>query len=137
MQINKPPEWGARFQFPENVDVSMDSLVAKITEKMACEMVEEYDNFIAESIAKAAREAGVSDCTVLNKKAILEAIEKQIPMVPLGKGRTTYNGYIRYTDYYCPVCGKQQKTVFSGKRTNEGWYCERCGQKLIWRTDNA
>ena len=35
-----------------------------------------------------------------------------------------------YSDDYCPVCGKQQKTV---KRSMEKpWFCERCGQKLGW-----
>ena len=57
MANEKRPEWGARFQFPENTEVSMDGLVMKITEKMACEMAEKYDDFIAESIAEAARAA--------------------------------------------------------------------------------
>lgn len=36
------------------------------------------------------------------------------------------SGY--YDTYYCPICGKQQKTSYKNKR--EGCYCERCGQKL-------
>ena len=36
---------------------------------------------------------------------------------------------INYCDrYYCPTCGKQQKTSYKNRR--EGCYCERCGQKL-------
>lgn len=62
----------------------------------------------------------------------MDAITKQIPMVPIARNRTTWNGYHRYTDHYCPVCGKQQKNNYSDKRVNEGWYCEKCGQKLRW-----
>lgn len=62
-----------------------------------------------------------------------DALTKQIPQMPVSKQRMTYNGYYRYTDYYCPVCSKQQKCNFNSKRTEDGWYCERCGQKLIWR----
>ena len=28
--------------------------------------------------------------------------------------------------YYCPVCGRQQKSKADG----DTWYCERCGEKL-------
>ena len=28
--------------------------------------------------------------------------------------------------YYCPVCGRQQKSKVDGCT----WYCERCGEKL-------
>lgn len=117
MQFNKPPEWGARFQFPENAEVSMDGLVMNITEKMACAMTEKYDEFIAESIAKAAREAGVSDCTVMNKYAILNAIEKQIPKKPVDLAKNELYGN-------CAVCGK---VVHIGER-----YCDQCGQALDW-----
>ena len=30
------------------------------------------------------------------------------------------------TRYYCPVCGRQQKSKADG----DTWYCERCGEKL-------
>lgn len=30
--------------------------------------------------------------------------------------------------YYCPICGKEQKSTFKTRR--EGCYCERCGTKL-------
>lgn len=50
--------------------------------------------------------------------------EKGVIMNSVRKYRTYYS------DDYCPVCGKQQKTA---KRSMEKpWYCERCGQKLGW-----
>ena len=32
----------------------------------------------------------------------------------------------RIRRYYCPVCGKRQKSKADG----DTWYCERCGEKL-------
>lgn len=59
---------------------------------------------------------------------IIEVLQKQIPMNPVRK----YRAY--YSDDYCPVCGKQQKTA---KRSMEKpWFCERCGQKLGWEGFN-
>lgn len=117
MANEKRTELGARFQFPENVEFSMDGFVSKITEKMVCEMAEKYDDFVVESIAEVARKAGVSDCTVLNKKAILKAIEKQIPKKPVEIAKSELYGR-------CAICGN---TVHVGNR-----YCDQCGQSLEW-----
>ena len=35
--------------------------------------------------------------------------------------------------YYCPVCGKQQKSKADG----DTWYCERCGEKLKMVRDSG
>ncbi len=49
---------------------------------------------------------------------------RDIPMKPVRIERS------RYSDDYCPICGKQQKRL---KRTiGKPWFCERCGQKLEW-----
>ena len=122
MQFNKPTEWGASFQFPENSTVSVDGLKLTVTEKLACEFVEKYDDFIAEEIAREARAAGISDCTVLNKKAILEAIEKHIPKKPVDLKQCGLYGR-------CAVCGK---VVHVGER-----YCDQCGQKLDWGEEDG
>ena len=132
MTFNKPPEWGARFQFPENAEVSMDGFVMKITEKMACEMAEEYDDFIAESIATTARAAGISDCTVMNKAAILEAIEKQIPQQPDLEGDGYDDGgNLIYDTGYCPRCRCSYEVDYHKPK-----YCENCGQALDWSVDD-
>lgn len=131
MKFNKPLEWGSRFQFPENAEVSMDGLVMNITEKMACEMAEKYDDFIAESIAKTARAAGISDCTVLNKAAILEAIEKQIPQRPDLEGDGYDDGgNLIYDTGYCPRCRCSYEVDYHKPK-----YCENCGQALDWTQD--
>ena len=101
----------------------MDGFVKKITEKMACEMAEKYDAFIVESIANTAREAGVSDLTVLNKWAILNAIKKQIPAKV-----TTF--YTQTLSAQCPSCKSRIESHASHK------HCCYCGQALAWEEVN-
>lgn len=118
MTFNKPPEWGKRFSFPENIQVEYNGYVGSVTSQIAVKMVDRYEEAVCEQIAMEARAAGVSDCTVLNKAAILEAIEKQIPQTPLPEERYYGNGK-------CPRCG----VVFIDKSTR---YCGNCGQALDW-----
>ena len=61
----------------------------------------------------------------------IAALKKQIPM----KAKCSTMGSIRYSGYYCPECGKEQKIPGTRRRV-EGWFCERCGQKLHFRGDN-
>jgi hypothetical protein len=53
---------------------------------------------------------------------------RDVPMNPVRKYRRCYS------DDYCPVCGKQQKTAKRGME--KPWFCERCGQKLTWEGFN-
>ena len=46
------------------------------------------------------------------------------PIYPVNIKVDSYNN--RIIRYYCPVCGKQQKSKADGCT----WYCERCGEKL-------
>ena len=45
------------------------------------------------------------------------------PIYPVNIKKGPYDNMIRY---YCPVCGKQQKSKADG----DTWHCERCGEKL-------
>lgn len=112
MEFNKPPEFGARFQFPENMTFEYDRQVHTLVDKLAVNMAERYDNFIVEQIAMAARAEGISDLTVLNKTAIMEAMQKQIPQ--------------KVCNYTCPRCGKIDILA------NHFAYCNKCGQALDW-----
>ncbi len=123
MQFNKPPEWGKRFDFPENIQIEYNGSGGMIASEIAAKMAERYDDAVVEQIAMEAKLAGVASCTVLNKAAILEALEKQTPQAPLPEERYYGNGK-------CPRCG----VVFIDKSTR---YCGNCGQALDWRTDNA
>ena len=45
------------------------------------------------------------------------------PIYPVNIKVGPYNCGVRY---YCPICGKRQKSKADGCT----WYCERCGEKL-------
>lgn len=117
MTFNKPHEWGSRFQFPENQKIEFGDLQMRVTEKVIVQMIDDYETAVAAEIASAARAAGVSDVTVLNKKAILEALQKQIPKKPVELAKSKLHGR-------CAVCGN---SVLVGTR-----YCDNCGQALDW-----
>lgn len=127
MQFNKPPEWGSRFQFPENAKASVVGTKWTVTEKLACEFAEKYDSFIAAEIAREARAAGVSDLTVLNKAAILEAIGKQIPQKPRYRREEDAEGWA------CPAC-HMGVTVDHGRIKDT--FCSHCGQAIDWEEVN-
>ena len=66
--------------------------------------------------------------------AVVDAIAALKKQIPMEVKRVSRRGY-RRDDYYCPKCGKEQRrrTVH---RHEEGWFCERCGQKLCLGGDN-
>ena len=121
MTFNKPPEFGKRFAFPENVQVEYNGYCGSVTSQIAVRMAERYDKAVAEQIAMEARLAGIADCTVLNRAAIFDAISKQIPKKPTDIAKNELYGR-------CAVCGQ---IVHIGNR-----YCDQCGQALDWGTDN-
>lgn len=133
MTFNKPPEWGKRFSFPENIQVEYNGYMGSVTSEIAVKMVDRYEESVCKQIAMEARAAGVSDCTVLNKAAILEAIEKQTPQQPDLEGDGYDDGgNLIYDTGYCPRCRCSYEVDYHKPK-----YCENCGQALDWRTDNA
>lgn len=124
MEFNKPPEWGTRFQFPENVTFEYDGQAYTVENHLAVKMAERYEKFIVEQIAMEAKAAGVSDITVLNKEVILKALEKQIPKKP-----AEAVDYECCIDWMCPTCGRFHRTEWQTK------CCSECGQAIDWRND--
>ena len=53
------------------------------------------------------------------------------PIYPVNIKVDSYNN--RIIRYYCPVCGRQQKSKADGNT----WYCERCGEKLRMVRDSG
>lgn len=134
MTFNKPPELGIRFSFPENVKGNFDDLQMRVTEKLYVQIVDNYETAVAEEIASAAKAAGVTDCTVLNKKAILDALNKQIPKKPTyvdtrfrNHGRHVGDGVSLDKCYKCPTCMSHIFHVWDSERC-----CVCCGQALNW-----
>lgn len=127
MTFNKPPEWGSRFQFPENQKIDFDGLQMRVTDKIVVQMLDNYETAVASEIASAARAAGVSDVTVLNKKAILEALQKQIPQQVI----------MNQDEIRCPACRYDMMGLWDYPDVQDPNYCPICGQKLKWRTNDG
>ena len=128
MIFHKAPQFGSRFHFPENVESSCDYLQISITEKLCVQMVDNYETAVVEEIAAAARSAGVTDCTVLNKKAILDALNKQLPQKPI---------HDSLADRACPSCDAYIPFDALNDRISDAPnFCKHCGQALDWGKEN-
>lgn len=71
----------------------------------------------------------VKNAPGVDSEVVRNAIKNQIPMYATIREN---HKYCRI-EYYCPVCGKQQKISYKNRR--EGCFCERCGQKLCFWVD--
>lgn len=120
MEFVKPVEWGSRFQFPENQQLNFDGLQMSVTDKIVAQMVDNYETAVVAEIAQAARIAGASDVTVLNKAAIIDALMKQRPE--------------KVKDGTCPRC--HRIFLFRFGEVSAGSYCNNCGQALDWEVEN-
>ena len=128
MTFNKPPEWGSRFQFPENQKIDFDYLQMRVTDKIVVQMLDNYETAVAAEIASAARAAGASDVTVLNKEAIMAALSKQIPKKPIRDS---------LADRACPACYAYIPfDALNDDIADAPKFCKECGQALDWGTDN-
>ena len=127
MTFDKPTEWGKRFNFPENIQIEYNGYGGSVTSEIAVKMAERYENAVITQIAMEARAAGVSDLTVLNKAAILSAIEKQIPQRPDLEGDGYSGGELVIDTGYCPRCHHSYELEYHTPK-----YCENCGQALEW-----
>ena len=116
-------EWGARFNFPENLQVEYGGYCGSINNEIAVKMAEQYDDFIVSQIVMEARAEGISDLTVLNKLAIMNAIKKQIPQKPWYRREEDAEGWS------CPAC-HMGVTVDHGRIKDT--FCSHCGQAIDW-----
>lgn len=139
MTFNKPPEWGKRFDFPENVQIEYNGVTGSLTSEIVFKMEERYEDAVVEQIAMEAKLAGVASCTVLNKAAILAALNKQTPKKPIfvdtrfrNHGRHIGDGVSLAKCYKCPNCWSHIFHVWDSER-----YCVHCGQALDWGDGNA
>ena len=109
---------------PKDLTPKEDALgntICNITNKILVEQVEKIDNKICERIKDIAILNGIDEIYVLDRNAIISALEKQMPKKPL-----EIEG--DYTALYgiCPNC---KNTICD----NEDYkYCNDCGQALDW-----
>ena len=121
------PEFGRRYNFAENIHIEYDGLTGNIVNEIVVKMVEKYDGFVADQIAMEAKASGVSDLTVLNKAAIMNAINKQIPQQVI----------LNEIECLCPSCRYDMMGLWDYPDVQDPNYCPICGQKLKWRTNDG
>lgn len=121
-QIIKP-EFGCRYQFPDNMKVEYDGFSGSLVNEIVVKMADKYDSYVVDQIAMEARAEGISDITILNKYTILEALNRAMALpVLLKEGRSI-----------CPHCYYDLVDFQSKSHFEFPNYCFRCGQKLQWR----
>lgn len=132
MQFEKSPEFGRQFSFPENIQITYNGQEGNIISEIAVKMAERYEAKVIEQIAMEAKAAGVASVTVLNKAAILEALEKQIPQQPDLEGDGYSDGELVYDTGICPRCRQGYEIEYHMPK-----HCENCGQALDWSEIDA
>ncbi len=76
-------EFGKRFNIPENIQFEYDGKTGCVAQDIAVRMAEKWEDFVVEQIVAEATDMGISDLTVLNKPAIMDALRKHTPTKPL------------------------------------------------------
>lgn len=117
----KYPQFIKHHSFEPNLRINGD--LYTIERKMSAFAIEEENKIIVERIVEIAKENGITDLYLLDKKNIAEALKKQIPQKLLPDDR--YFGVGK-----CPSC----YATFLDNTTN---YCGHCGQKLDWGQEDV
>lgn len=116
-------ELGCRYQFPDDMKVEYDGFSGRLVNEIAVKMAEKYDSYIVDQIAREARAEGISDVTILNKSAIMNALKKAVPQqVTITPDRCL-----------CPGCHYDMMGLWDYPDIQDPAYCPICGQRLKWR----
>ncbi len=86
----------------------MREIMREVIERIVIERNKKVDSLILGEIQKIATENGIDTKIVLNEKAVVNALEKQIPKKPIikyGDDTITHN-LGRLMCFHCPNCGK-------------------------------
>lgn len=120
MDFVKPINWGMKKFFPENMTVADNGHAVTMTEKLSVKMAEHFDDAIASAILNEMGTQGATAGAVLNKKAIFDAMEKQMPQK------------VQWLDghHRCPRC---KIPVVRPTGAGNAHYCCHCGQFVSWR----
>jgi hypothetical protein len=116
-------DFGRRYQFPDNMHVEYDGFSGSIVNEIVVNMAEKYDSFIADKIAMEARAEGISDLTVLNKPAIINALMKAVP----------HQVILEADQCLCPACKYDMMGLWDYPDVQDPAYCPICGQRLKWK----
>ena len=132
---------GDRFQFPPKVE--MDELGAKILSELAVTSFDPINKMVDEMILKeiiqVAKDRGITDLTILNRKFILEALQEKWERMN-GKEDVAPGAHGKWVKWYgdnqhhCTVCEcyANAKIVALGYVEEEflSEYCPNCGAKM-------
>ena len=116
---------------PRSEDEVLKEIAFKGSYNFWVEPVEVFDNAVTEAIIKIAKERGIDEVVLLNKPAIISALEKQIPKKPIVHLEKNYEGDICDASYSCPICSRTICFEVEGNLAENYPYCN-CGQKLDW-----
>lgn len=97
--------------------------IQEVVEQIIIERNKTVEGLILGEIQKMSTENGIDTKIVLNEKAIVSALEKQIPTKPIVRDLWqlgTADGHS------CPNCG------YDIPYTKQPKHCEECGQALDW-----
>lgn len=107
--------WGHNFNIqPPSLETDPMSGVSRLAYTASVTMVEEFDNACVKAVVDAAREKGITNLLVLNKRAIVEALDRQTSKKPVEN----------FPICSCPRCSR---VVYPQMK-----YCCDCGQKFDW-----
>lgn len=99
----------------------MTDNVMSMVDKIIIERNKNVDSAALMEIRKMAIENGIETKFILNEKAIMNALVKQIPQ----KAKITLHGTTDWnTRCRCPICDKD---LFDSQK-----YCTECGQRIDW-----
>ena len=116
----KYPEFIKHHSFEPNLRINGD--LWTIERKVSALAIEEENKIIVERIVEIAKENGITDLYLLDKKNIVAALQKQIPKKP----RLNDSDYAYFE---CDSCGTAIAYAFEPE---EHKYCLHCGQALDW-----
>ena len=116
------PKFMERIQLSAPKIADMGELKTGMEINTLIQPVKNLDDAICVEIVKMAEEKGINNLWLLNKNAIVSALEKQIPKKPIILGYRE-GREINTISYTCPMCHKH---------TSKENYCKHCGQALDW-----
>ena len=105
--------------FGENIKIQSPTWEENsATVRYGFKVLEDYNKAMVNAVIEHAKQQGITDITLLNGKAIVGAMKRQIPQ------KVTVKEYdIGPNEYFCS-CGNQIGCSFE--------YCPYCGQALSW-----
>lgn len=107
-----------------------NSYINEVIQHVSVQRSKMLNDAIYGGIHEIIKDNGIFTNIELNEKAIVRALERQIPKKPEYYGDGYSNGELVYDYARCPACGKDDYEYNIGNW--ECKYCPDCGQALDW-----